>query len=204
MRRGGNYLGNNKDKPEVQNLLEQYSELFQDIPQLGEQYETREGGILTIVGWDGVTKAGKRRKLTCHCSICSLDQELHPKGSLKITKDKLMSGRQPCSCSWNTKWSERQNKIRVLRECEKRGYIFHGWSAEYKTQKTRLDLENPLTGNRWITTTINDFLLNGSGDPCYTLKAERAIAINKKPDEEHIKDFFKNWYLCRWHNFQEK
>lgn len=68
------------------------------------------------------------------------------------------------------------------RECKVRGYIFHGWVGDYQRNKTKLDLENKITGNRWETTSIDSFL-QGRGDP--------DIFYKRKEDDYHLQGFYK-------------
>jgi hypothetical protein len=117
-----------------------------------------------------VAKEAIRRKNSSHryfileCSVCSKDTELFPYGSLISSKGDLIRGRLPCGCSRIPKWTEDQNKIRIQRECDKRGYVFHGWCGEYIGKETKLSLENPVTDNIWNTTEFNSFMY-GKGDP---------------------------------------
>lgn len=154
-----------------------------------QTFKTPKGGVLEIKqvykGKCGVAHFG------LECSICSKDQELFPKGSIISVKKSLLKGQVPCGCSSNPKWSEEQNKVRVRRICEDKGYIFQGWSGEYKGIHTYLKLYNGRTGNFWESTTINNLLL-GHGDPIEG--AEIAISKRLLPDKYHIDKFIKEGF----------
>lgn len=151
---------------------------------IGTTFPTPKGGVLTVTGVVG--KSGSHALFGLECSICSKDIELWPEGSIKSKKGHLVNGRSPCGCSDRTQWTESQTKLRVQRECSKRGYVFHGWGGEYKGNNTFLDLENPYTGNRWDSTNINSFM-RGCGDPEET--KEKVGQSNRTDDETHIKEF---------------
>jgi hypothetical protein len=155
---------------------------------IGKVWCYEDDATLSILDWDGTTTGNvkKVKKYIVECSICSRDTVLWPYGSIMSTINRLNSNVKPCGCSKIPKWKEFQYKVRVKRDCEVKGYIFHGWASDYKGNKTYLDLENPSSGNRWKTTTISD-LFCGGGDPV----AARA-RINEaacKPDIELISIF---------------
>lgn len=148
---------------------------------VGSTFPTPKGGVLTVVGVS--SEKGRRHALFIYeCSICSKDKELFP-DCFKDTKYNTIRGQSSCGCSKNL-WTEYQNKIRVRRECNKRGYIFHGWAEDYQRNNTKLDLENKTTGNRWSTTSLNN-LLRGRGDPV----EGRSRAF--KEDDHHLQGFYK-------------
>ena len=113
-----------------------------------------------VLGYQNKTN----RSFVFTCGICSKDEELWPYGSIVSTRGQIVAGHTPCGCTKTPRWSERQNKIRVKRECTSRGYLFHGWNGEYNGKETLVSLENPVTGNKWVTTNIHHFLMGG-GDP---------------------------------------
>lgn len=153
---------------------------------IGCKFVTPSGSYLQVSGVSESKTSNSTAIFICVCSICSVDKELWPYGSIVATKSMLSSGRITCGCSKSPKWQEWQNKIKVKRECEKRGYIFHGWYRNYKGCLTTLSLENISTGNRWNTTSINN-LLRGHGDP----EEGKQSTINSSMIEDsiHIKDF---------------
>jgi len=155
---------------------------------VGSTFPTPKGGVLTVVGVSSEKQSGRIAVFICKCSICSKDRELFP-DYFKITKDRLIKGVSPCGCSINL-WTEYQNKIRVGRECNKRGYIFHGWVGGYQRGETKLDLENKTTGNRWVTTSINSFL-QGRGDPDESRNNSKGNTYGIKEIDYHLQGFYK-------------
>ncbi|CAM0052098.1 endonuclease [Vibrio phage 184E37-3b] len=152
---------------------------------VGTTFDTPKGSVLTVTGVSGKSKTGVAL-FSLMCSICSLDEELWSFGSIKGNKNNIVKGGYPCGCAFNPKWTEEQYKIRIQKECKERGYVFHGWSGEFKGQKTKLDLENPTTGNRWKSTNISN-LFSGANDPAE--KDGRIGLANSVDTLQHIKDF---------------
>lgn len=155
---------------------------------IGSTFPTPKGGVLTVTGVSrDYDSNGSNIKFTVECSLCIQDAELFQEEFVAL-KTNLTKGKCPCGCTRTPRWSEYQNKIRVQRECDKRGYIFHGWFGGYSKNKTYLDLENPETGNRWTSVNLNH-LLSGNGDPVEgALKSKDS---HLKPDEDHIQEFHK-------------
>lgn len=154
---------------------------------IGKMFPTPKGGVLTVVGHNGL-KSGKK-KYILECSICSRDEELWPYGSITSSKPNMNKRAIPCGCSVSVKWDERQQYLRVNRLAMEEGYTFIGWHGGFKGIKTYIDLYNPLTGNRWDTCKIESFL-SGARDPALL----KALFKEKKelPDEYHINNFKKN------------
>lgn len=115
------------------------------------------------------------------CSVCSSDNELFPYGTIKATASNLHKGSLPCGCSCGYKYNERQYMLIIKRLCKEIGYIFNGWAGTFKAGDTILDLYNPLTGNRWKTTSIQG-LKRGRRDPHLS---NRGLS-----DSFHIEEFF--------------
>lgn len=154
---------------------------------IGATFPTPNGWVLTVTGWDGERNGSGNKKYTIECSTCSKDTELFPDG-FKSLKGNLVRGQVPCGCAKNPRWSEYQHKVHVQRECKNLGYIFHGWVGEFKGVFTKLELENPKTGNRWESTRIDSFM-RGIGDPEESkLKVKEAMTLD---DNVHIKAFYK-------------
>lgn len=111
-----------------------------------------------------------------------------PSNSIKSIKSGLVRGSIPCGCAFNPKWNENQTRIRVQRECKKRGYVFNGWVGDYKGAHTRLNLYNPKTDNKWESLSVPR-LFRGSGDP--TQRNDRISQSSLISDEIHINSFTK-------------
>ena len=147
-----------------------------DIPEMNE-FLQKTHPQLKVVDVEG---KGNKRKFILVCDVCSKDEELWPYGSIRQTKVSLLKTKGFCACSSSqVTWSEKQYKIRVERECNNRGYTFHGWAEPFKRNTTKLDLSNPVTGNRWQSTHINNLFV-GKGDPWES---------GFLPDEEQVRKF---------------
>lgn len=160
---------------------------------VGTQFPTPKGGVLTVIGVNNNNKVGVASKFICECSVCSKDEELWPVGSIKNRKSNLLKGELSCGCTSNPRWTQTQYEVRIRRECNERGYIFHGFDLGktegiFKGASTYLDLENTATGNRWKSTKICKFF-SGGGDP--VVKAVKSKEASRKGDNQHIKDFIK-------------
>lgn len=154
---------------------------------IGATFPTPRGGVLTVVGVDEI-KSGSNARFILECSICSQDEELFTERFLSV-RGSLVKGYVPCGCAKSPKRSESQWIIKIKRECENRGYIFKGWVETFKDQNTKLKLYNPSTENEWCTTSIHNFLNNGSGGP-----VERREKISQGKilaDSVHIEAFMK-------------
>lgn len=111
------------------------------------------------------------------CSVCSIDKELYPE-PLTIEKYSALSrGSVPCGCSSVPRWTEYQQKVRIERLCKSRGYILEGFLGETLGDRTYLKLYNPITGNRWESCTVSNFL-KGRKDP--SLRGETSKVLNSE------------------------
>lgn len=156
---------------------------------IGKKFHTLKGSTLTVIAKDTEVNLGGKwnGKFILECSVCSLDEELWKYGTIKSSKWNLKNGQVPCGCG-GTKWSENQFKILVTRFCLEKGYVFHGWSENYRGNKTLLRLENTNTGNFWNSTSIAN-LFNGRGDPSVA-KIENAKQVRVE-DKVHINSFLQ-------------
>lgn len=143
-----------------------------------------------LIGHNGLK--GCKKKFILSCEICSKDQELFPDGTFQITKGHFLSGNCPCNCYNRFVWKEWQQRIRVIRECTKRGYNFLGWSGEYKGSYTRLHLHNPATNNTWKTTSVAKFFM-GRGDPEEgKVRSAKSRELPKETHLESVLEAFKD------------
>ncbi len=97
---------------------------------IGTKFLTPRGATLVVTNVVGKQK-DNRSVFGLTCSICSNDKELWPEGSIKSPSNSLVNGSIPCGCARAPKWTESQTKVRVIRECSKRGYIFKDWEGVY-------------------------------------------------------------------------
>lgn len=134
-----------------------------------------------FIGWkseDGkleVTEyVGRDNKSTYYkvvCSECSKDSELFPLGYFVSTKGNLKKGQKPCGCSKIPKWKDWQYLVIINRKIMGK-FILHGFSEEYKGNKTKINLECIKDGFNW-SATISDIVSNGTGCPkCKTFKMQ--------------------------------
>lgn len=130
------------------------------------------------------------KSYTLVCSECSKDTELWPYGSITSTKAGLLKGNRPCGCEGNTKWSKDQWKIRIKRVCDKRGYEFIGFAEDsWNGKDTKLVLKNKFSGHLWKSTSANNLVNRGRGDP---LEAARLRSLDRIRDEEDLVSEFKS------------
>ena len=146
-------------------------------------FETPSGGILTLESIP--EKPLKKNKYVLNCSVCSLDKELWPSGSIVSTVSQLTRNVIPCGCSDSVKWTREQHEVRIKRKCSNVGFSFLGFTGKWKGNCTKIKLYNSVTDNTWSSCTIANFY-RGKGDPsigCYN---------------ENLKGYY---YLSIWNNF---
>lgn len=160
---------------------------------IGSKFPTAKG-FLTVKEKIKVLKNGIfRSEFICTCSHCSKDKKLWPYGSMAVPKGTLVKGLRPCSCSWNTSWSEAQNVVRVTRACESKGLIFYGWHGDYKGDSTRLRLCCERHSCCWNTTIVSNLLhknrKNKNNCPC--CEVDNLSLIKTKDYKAWVEDFIK-------------
>lgn len=79
---------------------------------VGKVFSIGEGTTYTVI-----KDKDLKGKYTLSCSVCSLDKELWPDGSIKVKYEKLKVGRVPCGCSVSTNYTKQQDLIRMNRLC---------------------------------------------------------------------------------------
>ena len=152
---------------------------------IGSTFTTPKGGVLTVVGVNGLTGNVKKYEVTC--SVCSKDEELFP-NPFMVTKGHLMSGQSPCGCT-KFKWSVGQFTTLCRRKCDDLGYEFKGFSGEFKGAHTKVKIHNRVTGNTWCSTSITHFLNSKVRDPVSHLI--KLSELSRLPDEHHVLGFIK-------------
>lgn len=58
-----------------------------------------------------------------HCTVCSLDHELHGTACYKLSSGDINKGIIPCGCSINPRWKPWQKEILIKREVSKHGKV---------------------------------------------------------------------------------
>lgn len=140
----------------------------------------------------GVTKAGSIvnivRKYSdklyiLECSSCSKDVEMWG-GVEYILGRPLGDGAFSSSCCCGLPvFSERQRLLQVVRLCSDLGYEFEGWFGKFVGRETKLNLYNPVSGNRWSGCSIGN-LIKGRKDP--------SMRGTKRYDDKVFIERFKN------------
>lgn len=147
---------------------------------VGLEITTPKGGILKVISIE------KQGRCLCACSICSEDKELFPEQTFSVKRYRLLKGSIPCGCT-KIKWSEAQYKVKIKRRCKQTGYVFGGFVGKFKGHTTKLKLFNPVTGNRWETTSLQGYLNTKTVDPVEGKILNRLGS--QKTDEYHINNF---------------
>ncbi|ULG01805.1 hypothetical protein phiA047_0074 [Aeromonas phage phiA047] len=172
-------------------------------------------GKLEVIGIAG--KQGNITTFKVICAECSKDPELFPDGYFVSTKWNLVIGQKPCGCSKSPRWEDWQFLIFARRAGNKKGFIVHGFSEEFKNQKTKLNLECLKDGHKW-SASINSIINHGSGcSKCAgNIKHTEQEALQKcidickenNYDAVGFSDGYKNIYSrfeynCKIHGKQE-
>jgi hypothetical protein len=153
---------------------------------VGHSYITLFGNTLSVTGYYTEKQKGR---LILECSICSVDEELFPFGSIVTSTDSVNNMRCVCACNPKYKHSRKQNDLRILRRCKELNYTFQGYINQYAGVTTKLRLYNPSTGNTWGSTSLQTFLLLGVRDPQEHFS--NMAASNTLPDDHFIENFMK-------------
>lgn len=99
---------------------------------LGYTTTTHRGGELTVV-----SRLGATYKYVVTCSVCSLDTELFPLGSIQSIKHNLLRGAIPCGCGNSVRWSEEQSRVLCSRVCASRGASLEEFIGDFTGSQTR-------------------------------------------------------------------
>lgn len=146
---------------------------------------------LEVVGWNG-ERQGSGKLYTVRCSKCVQDAELFT-GMFLSKKFSLISGKIPCGCSKNYRYSEGQYAVRVHRLAQSVGYEFIGFSGVWCANLTKIKLRCLKHGCVWDTTNINCFLTYAGG--CPDCKAESIAESKIRPDSYFIDLFMSSGNL---------
>lgn len=148
-----------------------------------------EKGFQKVVGGSTFTlqEMLKNRTWVVTCSLCSLDDEVFPYGSIKANPSELFRGFiMPCGCSKSPKLSESQNKILVERECVKRDYVYLGWVGNYRgVNKTQIKLFDNRQNIECTVGSISSFLSGGDS----VLRTYKIREAKLKDTEFYISKF---------------
>ena len=88
-------------------------------------------GDITVKDFSHASKT-RVAYFVCTCSVCSLDEQLWPYGSITTTVGALVTRESyPCGCSGKVWWQEFQIKILTERLADQRGYTFLGFEGGF-------------------------------------------------------------------------
>lgn len=152
---------------------------------VGLEIKTKFGNTLTV---KEIIKVGGYESFICECSVCSLDGELFPYGSIRGYKSHINKGHTPCGCSNSCRWSEQQICVRIERLCKDLGLVFIGFTEQYKGHKTKLAIYSPELEETFYEININNLFSRKNG--------------NGKISDEKITENFKKHIKLRNKNFK--
>lgn len=144
--------------------------------------------VLTVVS--GPKNKKDRKYYEMHCSVCSSDEELWPKGSI-ISRSDALGVAAGCGCGANTRWTEAQYRVKMHREAISRGLEFLGWSSEWSDATTKVNASCPDHGS-FSGANINQFM-RGVGCPkCRNESvSKRMISMERKSDADITDSFYR-------------
>ena len=174
-------------------------------------------GKLEVIGIADETGKRGRKLFKVTCTECSKDPELFPDGYFVSTKSNLKKGQKPCGCAFNPRWKDWQYMILARRAGDKKNFIVHGFSEEFKNAYTKLSLECLKDEHKWVAS-IDEIVNGGRGCPkCagnikYTEQEalQKCIDICREMDYDVIgfPDGYKSAhktrfeYICKTHGKQ--
>lgn len=167
---------------------------------IGQSFTNKRGGIITITGVMKDTTSVKNVNFSYECSICSLDSELFPVGSLFGSKTSILKGRFICGCG-TPSYNSQQIDIMSTRLCERRNYIYHG---SYRCNSNLyVDIECPLSGGRNQKVPWHRFIsgadIRARADMYKSLIDEEKQVCNLKVKFPYYKDkHLKRLNLNKW------
>lgn len=156
---------------------------------VGSTFPTPKGGIVTVVGVHSKRSNGAAR-FAIKCSICSEDEELFPLGALKASKKDLLDGKTSCGCSNSYAYSPKQYDIKLKRFSCNNEYKYVKQIGNFKGDRTKIELYNPVTKSTWKSSDIRHYLRGKTGDP--SLKLDKIAMNSRKDDAVLIKEFIKS------------
>lgn len=145
-------------------------------------------GQLTVVGWSGKTRAGRGNKFyILRCDFCIKDTELHGDGYFRSLKHGLISGKVPCGCTFNPRWSKEQYSIICSRKALELGYKFLEFGEMWLGHQTKIRVLCEKHGE-WDSGTITSLCNQNCGCPSCGL--DKGAESNTKLDSVVIQTFF--------------
>lgn len=125
-------------------------------------------------------------KVKCH--KCAKDTELFGDAIFKIHQSNFHKrGTIGCGCCKAPRWTEDQQRIRILRKCKEFSYHFNGFVGKYNGASTKLRLTCLKDGNTWNSTSLLHFFRGKGG--CRTCHKETLCSFRRLPDEDSVRSF---------------
>ena len=143
-------------------------------------------GQLQVIGWARKNSQNNKYYIL-KCIKCSKDYELFGDGYFKSLKGSLITGRVPCGCALNPRWSKEQHFIRCSRKAEELNYLFLGFHGKWLARKTKISMMCSDHGI-WNTGDISNLNIGNNG--CPTCALENISKLNSKTDDVMIASFF--------------
>lgn len=138
--------------------------------RVGEEFITDLGTVMKVI-----MKTDKKKDNKCiyilECSICSLDEELWPLGSITDNNLKSLNTRKVCGCGDRVLWTEAQYKILLTREAQRTGFIFLGFATKFEGYATKVSFRGKNHEEIIETTSIGLFLKGVRGKYFGVIKA---------------------------------
>lgn len=121
---------------------------------VGKSCNFPEDNIYSILSYSRIKK---KTVYLVECSVCSVDEDLWPRGSITISGGNLKERLSTCGCKIPVRWTKQQYEILVIREAERAYYNYLGIVGEYKGKKTKIAVQCKVDGTV-CKTNIDSFL----------------------------------------------
>lgn len=149
--------------------------------------DTQTFGIHHQLSVRGYIIENQRKVYIVKCEICSKDPELFGEGYFKTNKQILKNNlAMPCGCGRSPRWSVKQYEVLCNRAAGELGYVFKGFSGEWRGNTTKVTLVCKIHGE-WSTGCILNLLTKRHCPEC---ARENLKLRNTCPDSEMIASFF--------------
>jgi hypothetical protein len=146
-------------------------------------YETNTNLDLKVIG---SFRENYRNQLVVSCSNCN-DKELYRTCLFQTTERQYLKGMQPCGCAKAVYWEDWQAELILHRRASFFRYSFLGWEGDYRGSLSRTKF-NCSKHRSWNGSNMND--CRRYDIVCPGCWSDKMSVINRKPDEDMIKNFF--------------
>jgi len=163
---------------------------YSDFTEINEDYVTgKVYGSCVVLGWSG--KQHGKKLYVLQCNVCKEDPELFGDGLFISGKSNLDKGQISCGCSTKPLWTKEQLEVRLKREAESRGYIFHKLCDTYEKATTKIVVECKSHGI-WDTMQANNFLRGQDCPSCSAISRSKNLVHHNTFEDEVFIERFKN------------